>query len=79
MTAGGSIKAENEDIYSLLVFDDLDKSGVILRGIGYPQESLDGVNKSYVDTLLGDIETTLDNIIEIQNSLIYPNAEGVSY
>lgn len=35
-----------------------------------PTKPSQAANKQYVDNLVGDIETALDNIIEIQNSLI---------
>lgn len=37
---------------------------------GMPTEIMEAVPKKYVDDIVGDIETTLDSIIAIQNELI---------
>lgn len=48
--------------------------GTNIRNIADPVEDSDAVNKSYVDTKIGDIESVLDSIIAIQNSLLGGNA-----
>lgn len=42
---------------------------IILRNIATPRQDNDATNKAYVDGLVGDIETALDEIISIQNTL----------
>lgn len=43
---------------------------VIIKNLATPSEGTDATNKDYVDSLVGDIETALDGIITLQNSLI---------
>jgi hypothetical protein len=45
-------------------------TGNNVLGTGTPVLDTDCANKKYVDDLVGDIETALDNIIALQNSLI---------
>lgn len=47
---------------------------VQIAGLEDPSSPSDAVNKSYVDTKIGDIESVLDSIIAIQNSLLGGNA-----
>ena len=41
-----------------------------ISGLGTPSSEKDAVNKGYVDGLVGDIESALDNVVAIQNALI---------
>lgn len=65
---------ENGNLNGLWLFgykgNTAEEFSPILRGVGTPIEDIDAVNKAYVDGLVADIETGLDNIISIQNALI---------
>ena len=54
----------------LLIGETVTLNNNQLSDVGNPINNTDAANKQYVDNLIGDIETALDNIIEIQNSLI---------
>lgn len=41
-----------------------------IHGLADPENEWDAVNKQYVDGLVGDIESVLDSVIALQNSLI---------
>lgn len=45
-------------------------SGAVLTNMGEPQSGGDAATKNYVDNLAGDVSTALDEIIELQNSII---------
>lgn len=61
--SGGSIHINKTD-YGFYV------DGNRIQSVGTPEDSADAANKGYVDGLIGDIDTALDSIISIQNSLI---------
>lgn len=70
---------ENGNYYSLaskITAEILGVSGmdgvspIRIINVADPKNGLDVANKQYVDSLVGDIETALDNIITMQNNLI---------
>lgn len=61
--SGGSIHISKTD-YGFSV------DGNRIQLVGDPEDSTDATNKGYVDGLVGNVETALDSIISIQNSLI---------
>lgn len=61
--SGGSIYISKTD-YGFSV------DGNRIQLVGDPEDSTDATNKGYVDGLVGNVETALDSIISIQNSLI---------
>ena len=68
---GGNFST-NENEFS---FVDGETFGIrIPINVGEPQKAEHAATKYYVDNLVGNIENALDNIIEIQNSLIGGNA-----
>lgn len=46
------------------------ESGLLIHNLADPSAPQDAVNKQYVDGLVGDIESALDSVIALQNSLI---------
>ena len=46
-----------------------------IENVGTPEASTDAATKGYVDSAIGNIETALDNILSIQNSLIGGDTE----
>ena len=59
---GGSINLKSD--YGLSV------EGNRIQEVGAPEQNTDAANKAYVDGLVGNIESALDSIIAMQNSLI---------
>lgn len=46
------------------------ESGLLIHNLADPSAPMDAVNKRYIDNLVGDIESALDSVIALQNSLI---------
>jgi len=61
-----------ELILSQIIEESGEDTSVILKGVSTPSNaSNDAVaNKGYVDTAIGNIDTALDSIIAIQNSIL---------
>lgn len=55
---------------SLLMGNDIYMGNMSIYDLNDPINEQDAVNKRYVDGKIGDIETALDSIIEIQNGLM---------
>lgn len=55
---------------TIVFYDEVGGDDVILRGVKPGAEDTDAVNKGQLDNAVGNIESALDHIIEIQNSLI---------
>lgn len=61
--SGGSIHINKAD-YGFYV------DGNRIQNVATPEDSTDAANKAYVDGLVGSVESALDSILSLQNSLI---------